>query len=61
MGGLLGAPSHVRIYHPFFLVIFLYALTNVLSESFKTIIALEKLFNWGTEQVAMYCGRILAT
>jgi Ca2+:H+ antiporter len=40
----------------FCLVIFLYGLTNVLSVSFMTIIALEKLFDWGGEQLAMYCG-----
>jgi hypothetical protein len=39
----------------FCLVIFLYGLTNVLSVSFMTIIALKKLFNWGREQLAMYC------
>ena len=36
--------------------IFRYGLTNVLSVSFMTIIALEKLFDWGGEQLAMYCG-----
>jgi len=29
---------------------------NVLSVSFMTIISLEKLFDWGGEQLAMYCG-----
>jgi len=28
----------------------------VLLVSFMTIIALEKLFDWGGEQLAMYCG-----
>ena len=40
----------------FFSVIFIYELTNVRSVSFMTIIALEKLFDWGGEQLAMYCG-----
>jgi Ca2+:H+ antiporter len=28
----------------------------VLPVSFMAIIALEKLFDWGGEQLAMYCG-----
>ena len=40
----------------FFQLFYLNGLTNVLSVSFMTIIALEKLFDWGGEQLAMYCG-----
>ena len=40
----------------FFRLFYLNGLTNVLSVSFMTIIALEKLFDWGGEQLAMYCG-----
>ena len=39
----------------FFLVVFFYGLTSVLSVNFMTVIAFGKLFDWGAEQLAMYC------
>ena len=47
---------HTYVFIIFFLVVFFYGLTNVLSVSFMTVIAFGKPFDWGAEQLAMYCG-----
>ena len=47
---------HMYVFIIFFLVVFFYGLTNVLSVNFMTVIAFGKLFDWGAEQLAMYCG-----
>ena len=47
---------HMYVFIIFFLVVFFYGLTSVLSVNFMTVIAFGKLFDWGAEQLAMYCG-----
>ena len=52
MNGHMGSPSHVchNLYRP------LVGSQNTLPVCFLAIIPLEKNFDWGGEQLSLYCG-----